>query len=292
MPVNAQGAKKDVVIALAILVVLLLLWRLMTRPAQFGASGAFVKTNVFGTLGTQIGHSLLPARGDGSGQGGGIAGGAGRASNDAGLENRDASAGPAVEPTTGAAREAGTNKTWDTNLPLKVVAALPDEEVPAPLTNSANAAAMAERLGEANAKTGEIQFSLFWANRNDLDLHCFDPAGQHIFFRHKKSEATGGELDVDRNASEPFTDRPVENIYWPRGGAPGGVYKLFVVHYNTHGHSDPTTFTVRTVVAGRTNFFQQAVRNTGQRELHWICSIQYDPANPDPTRRSRFLPYR
>jgi hypothetical protein len=176
-----------------------------------------------------------------------------------------------------------------TNPPFKVVALLPDEETGRALTNSPNAAALAQRLDEARAKTGDIQFSLFWGNRNDLDLHCIDPAGEEIFYSHKKSQATVGELDVDRNASAPFTDRPVENIYWPAGGAPPGVYQVFVVHYNRHGGRDPTPFTVRTVVAGKTNFFHQAVSYTGRRELHRICSIQYDPSNPDPARRSRFL---
>jgi hypothetical protein len=192
---------------------------------------------------------------------------------------------------TGAATNGvGVSDSPATNLSGKVVAALPDDET-RPLTNSPNAAAMAQRLEEAHAKTGDLQFSLFWGNRNDLDLHCKDPAGGHIYYSQKKSEATGGELDVDCNASEPLTVRAVENIYWPTGGAPPGLYRLYVVHYNLRDR-DPTSFTVRTVVLGKTNFFHQTIRFTAQRELHWICSIQFDPANPDPARRSRFVSVR
>src|SRR5262249_47416569 len=36
---------------------------------------------------------------------------------------------------------------------------------------------MQKRLKEAGGKTGYIQVSLRWDNRNDLDLHCVDPSG-------------------------------------------------------------------------------------------------------------------
>ena len=281
--VSRTRFQKDAVIALAILVMLLLFWRLLMRPQPLGTYGSRLKTIVFGPLGIRVGETLVPANGQGRAQ-------------------ANPQAQPMSEPT---APVPGTNsllvtggtgpngaESLLTNPPFKVVALLPDEETGPALTSSPNADALAQRLDEARAKTGDIQFSLFWGNRNDLDLHCIDPAGEHIFYSHKKSEATGGELDVDRNASAPFTDRPIENIYWPEGGAPPGVYKVCVVHYNRHGGRDPTAFTVRTVVSGKTNYFHRAVSCTGGRELQWICSIQYDPSNPDPTHRCRFLSFR
>jgi hypothetical protein len=71
------------------------------------------------------------------------------------------------------------------------------------------------RLRERGAQFGNPQFSLMWHNINDLDLHCIEPTGTHIWFRNRRSEQTGGELDVDANA-DPLTrtNRPVENIYW------------------------------------------------------------------------------
>jgi hypothetical protein len=86
-----------------------------------------------------------------------------------------------------------------------------------------------QRLDAAGAKTGDVQISLVWFNENDLDLHCIDPNGEEISYRHPRS-ASGGELDVDANREgRPITTTPVENIYWKN--APRGRYRVFVNHY-------------------------------------------------------------
>ena len=89
-----------------------------------------------------------------------------------------------------------------------------------------------ERLEKRNAQTGDIQISLFWNNRHDLDLHCTDPSGEDIFFNHRKS-LSGGRLDVDSNAAceKDVTNNPVENIYWATGSAPEGEYKVWVQYF-------------------------------------------------------------
>jgi ribosomal protein S27E len=116
------------------------------------------------------------------------------------------------------------------------------------------------RLAEAGAKSGDVQISLMWNNMNDLDLHCVDTKGEEIYYGHKQA-ASGGELDVDRNANPPFTSRPVENIYWPRGSAPAGLYRVYVNHYANRGGVDPTTYTVRVIVSGRTRTFNGSIRS-------------------------------
>jgi len=181
-----------------------------------------------------------------------------------------------------------------TNDLVKIIAEFPDEP---PQTNrqpatSPDAAAIASRLGEVGAKGGDIQFSLFWRNNNDLDLHCIDPMGFRIFYSSRTSPLTGGELDIDQNVHEPFNSTPVENIYWPAGRAPAGVYKVFVVFYAKHDYLETTPYTVRTVVKDKTNYFTHVIPSPGQGKTHWICTIQYDPANPDPGSRCRFMPYQ
>jgi hypothetical protein len=117
------------------------------------------------------------------------------------------------------------------------------------------------RLRERGAQFGNPQFSLMWHNINDLDLHCIEPTGTHIWFRNRRSEQTGGELDVDANA-DPLTrtNRPVENIYWQPSHAPRGTYEVYVHHYANHGAPDPTPYTLRIVANGRVREFQGSLR--------------------------------
>ncbi len=284
---------------MAIIVVLLALWRLHTRPQLFGGMGAWAGTNIFGS------NTLSLLSGAESGTGGNTppAG-----SNSEPITVSDGSAQlrtnstipgsnhpPLMEAPTGSNQSLSTN-LLNTNGPVTVIAVAPADlvETPPGVTAASNvpeAASIERRLGEASAKGGDIQISLFWKNYNDLDLHCIDPRGEEIFFSNKRSHLTGGELDVDRNAQMPFTATPVENIYWPVGGAPPGLYRIFVVHYALHGGKDPTAFTVRTVVrtCACTNFFSSAISFSGLREGKPVCTLQYDPANPNPSSRVRFV---
>jgi hypothetical protein len=87
----------------------------------------------------------------------------------------------------------------------------------------------------------------------------------------------------------PYNNSPVENIYWPFGEAPPGLYRIFVVYYAPHCGIDATPFLVRTVVQGKTNFFRSTIVYTGMRERKLICNLHYDPSNPNPAQRFRFL---
>lgn len=123
-----------------------------------------------------------------------------------------------------------------------------------------------QRLQEAGAQFGDPQFSLAWNNRNDLDLHVIDPAGNHIWYRQRTSP-TGGELDVDANADPvQATTQPVENIYWTPRRAPEGVYTVYVHHYANHGARDPTPYTLRITMNGRTREFEGSLRHGEQSQ--------------------------
>ena len=109
-----------------------------------------------------------------------------------------------------------------------------------------------------------------------------------IWFENTNSAATGGLLDHDANAHD-FVNTPVENIYWPVNGAPPGNYQIFIVHYAQHGGQDPTRFTLRTLVKNQTNFFTGSISYSSNQRKLWVCTLQYDPANADPTKRQRFI---
>jgi hypothetical protein len=117
-----------------------------------------------------------------------------------------------------------------------------------------------DRLDRAGARSGDIQISLIWFNTNDLDLHCVDPKGVEIFFQNPRSP-TGGHLDVDRNAGcERTTAEPVENIYWPAGGAPMGHYKVYLNYFaRCPGAPDATEYKINVLHGGERREFRGTI---------------------------------
>lgn len=91
--------------------------------------------------------------------------------------------------------------------------------------------------------TGIVRFSIQWNDGNgkdnsDLDAHCLEPqGGDHIYFSHKISRYTGGELDID--ITDPIYQCKsnggvaVENITYPsKERMKPGTYKLYVNQYS------------------------------------------------------------
>ena len=131
-----------------------------------------------------------------------------------------------------------------------------------------------ERQKREGAKSGDVQLTLIWNNINDLDLHCINPAGDHIFFNHKKGEH-GGELDVDMNASSPFSDKPVENVFFPTNGAPLGSYTVMVHHYSNKGGKDPTEYQVAVKANGEIKNFAGMLSKGDPTNV--VCRFEVTP---------------
>ena len=97
---------------------------------------------------------------------------------------------------------------------------------------------------EVTLGTGDVQVTLRWSAPADLDLHVIDPYGDEIWYDHRTANS-GGELDVDAKAGcNSLLERPVENVFWPYGGAPGGNYQVYVVYYENCGSSSPVNYQV------------------------------------------------
>ena len=101
---------------------------------------------------------------------------------------------------------------------------------------------------EITLGTGDVQVTLRWDNAADLDLHVIDPLGDEIYYS-QATAPSGGLLDVDANANCVLMSQPVENIFWPYGGAPVGSYQVSVFYYEAC-NTGPTDFTVTIRVNG------------------------------------------
>ncbi|HSM14925.1 MAG TPA: hypothetical protein VLA66_12740 [Thermoanaerobaculia bacterium] len=97
---------------------------------------------------------------------------------------------------------------------------------------------------------GDIAFRLSWDGAADLDLYVVDPDGERIDFLHREGES-GGRLDIDCNVTVPILDaagdpvpgefrkescdEPLENVFWPKGRAREGVYRVQVLVADAEG---------------------------------------------------------
>lgn len=99
---------------------------------------------------------------------------------------------------------------------------------------------MRERVKAAGGNvTGDLRFSIQWnedgKDNCDLDAHCIEANGYHIFFgsgaRKPDFSSTGGQLDVD--IIDPNGNIAVENITWAdRSRMKPGTYKFYVHQYS------------------------------------------------------------
>lgn len=84
----------------------------------------------------------------------------------------------------------------------------------------------------SRAGTGDVAFRLTWEGAADLDLQVEDPTGAKLTFLERRSDS-GGILDVDCNSgTHRMCEQPIENVYWPDGTAPPGVYRVWVELFN------------------------------------------------------------
>lgn len=83
------------------------------------------------------------------------------------------------------------------------------------------------------ASSGDVQILLSWNNYNDLDIACIDPDGNMVYYKNKKVPS-GGMLEIDMNVDPNGSKTPIENIYWPSGGAPDGTYNVYLMYYKRH----------------------------------------------------------
>ena len=155
---------------------------------------------------------------------------------------------------------------------LAEIANAQQEQVESSNANSKAIKELQARLEREGAKSSDVQVSLMWNNYNDLDLHIVCPSGERIHGGNKLS-ACGGELDVDANVRAE-TRKPVENVFWPEGTAPGGQYHVYVHYYKKHKKrrsKDPTKFQIMVNNGGETTEFSAAL--SAGDPIMQVCSF-------------------
>ena len=131
-----------------------------------------------------------------------------------------------------------------------------------------------------------FRFSIMW-NENweknpvstDLDAHCEEPGGDHIYFRSpfvlKKNDIKtkcGGQLDIDMVC--PATTG-VENIYYKdKSKLRDGAYKFYVHHYS----GQKTTFKAELVFDDQVYTYNYTVPSSGFMDIAtvWIKNGEID----------------
>jgi hypothetical protein len=89
---------------------------------------------------------------------------------------------------------------------------------------------------------GDFQASVAWTGASDVDIHVFDPNGEHVFYAYRTA-TTGGTLDLDSNPQNlpggacSIDNKNNENIVWPLNRAPAGTYRVEVHYYSDCGVS-------------------------------------------------------
>jgi len=102
---------------------------------------------------------------------------------------------------------------------------------------------------------GDVQITLTWNNNADIDLHVIDPNGEKIYWKNKTS-SSGGSLDVDNTVAY-----GPENIFWPKGEAPEGIYEVYIHHFDWGSSSRPyiSNYTVIVTAFGDFKIFQGTI---------------------------------
>jgi len=134
--------------------------------------------------------------------------------------------------------------------------------------------------------TGDVQILLSWNNYNDLDLVCTDPNNETVWFKNKNI-SSGGKLEIDMNVNYPDSKTPIENIYWPTGGAPNGSYNVYLVYYKKHLEINETPYKITVKYGDKTEVFTGKIKREDNSIP--ICTFTLGDANNSspPSGRSK-----
>ena len=119
--------------------------------------------------------------------------------------------------------------------------------------------------------TGDVQVLLSWNDYNDLDVACMDPYENVVWFKNKRVPS-GGLLEIDMNVYPGDSKTPIENIYWPVGGAPQGTYHVLGWMYKQHeANKTSSPYKLKVVYGDKTEEYEGTLSMADGKVL--ICSF-------------------
>ena len=136
---------------------------------------------------------------------------------------------------------------------------------------------MKEHVKKAGGKVdGVLRFSIQWNdnddNKDDLDAHCHEPGGYHIFYSCKNNRSTGGNLDVDIIHPKGVA---VENITWPtKSRMRNGTYR-FLVHCFSSSMQARSGFSAEIEFDGQIHRFSYD-KPLRRREFVAVADVTFD----------------
>lgn len=130
------------------------------------------------------------------------------------------------------------------------------------------------RLANVGAQTGDVQISISWNTKDDIDLHVMYTPGNglvdEINWTNRTGRISNGMLDVDMNAvAGVLSVTPVENVFWPAGSSPQGYFRVGIHFFRSWTGNSAVPVLVR-------------IKN-GQ-EIYTINTVAKLYSNPQPIR--------
>jgi hypothetical protein len=129
------------------------------------------------------------------------------------------------------------------------------------------------RLAAAGAKTGDVQISIAWGTRDDIDLHVAYTPGNgsvdKINWTNRIGMISAGMLDIDMNANSSMLNAtPVENVFWPPGSSPNGFFIVYIHFFRSWTNNTRIPVIVRVKIRDNiTEYNAQAILGSSPIEV-------------------------
>jgi hypothetical protein len=128
------------------------------------------------------------------------------------------------------------------------------------------------RLDPQSGQRGDMNVSLVWDTRSDLDSAVTCPNGVEISYSGRTPASCPGPLDIDANISRwSATTTSIENVFFENPAL--GTYEIEVTLLNRHAVSGDIPFTVQLLMGETTRRFTGTVGNANRT---WRTRFDYE----------------